>query len=49
MLASMKFHINEIFTGLVGVAFIVGSLWSSVRYKKRQAEFEVREPAKELA
>jgi hypothetical protein len=49
MLASMKFHINEIFTGLVGVAFIVGSLWSSVRYKKRQAEFEVRESVKELA
>ena len=38
MLASMKFHIPEIFTGLVGVAFIVASLWSSVRYRKQQAE-----------
>ncbi|AVR95498.1 DUF475 domain-containing protein [Pseudoduganella armeniaca] len=37
MLASMKFHIPEIFTGLVGVAFIVASLWSSVRYRKQQA------------
>ncbi len=36
MLASMKFHISEIFTGLVGVAFIVASLWSSVRHKKLQ-------------
>jgi hypothetical protein len=37
MLASMKFHIPEIFTGLIGVAFIVASLWSSVRYRKQQA------------
>jgi hypothetical protein len=37
MLASIKFHIPEIFTGLIGVAFIVASLWSSVRYKKQQA------------
>ncbi|MGZ3183571.1 MAG: DUF475 domain-containing protein [Telluria sp.] len=37
MLASMKFHIPELFTGLVGVAFIVASLWSSIRYKKQQA------------
>ncbi|MET3132411.1 hypothetical protein AAKU55_002683 [Oxalobacteraceae bacterium GrIS 1.11] len=36
MLASMKFHIPEIFTGLVGVAFIAASLWSSVRYKRLQ-------------
>jgi hypothetical protein len=49
MLASMKFHINEIFTGLVGVAFIVASLWSSVRYRKQQQALEVRVPAKELA
>lgn len=35
MLASMKFHIPEIFTGLVGVAFIVASLWSSVRYNRQ--------------
>jgi len=36
MLASMKFHIPEIFTGLIGVAFIVASLWSSVRHKKKE-------------
>jgi len=36
MLASMKFHISEIFTGLVGVAFIMASLWSSVIYKRKQ-------------
>ena len=36
MLASMKFHISEIFTGLIGVAFIVASLWSSLRHKKLQ-------------
>jgi hypothetical protein len=36
MLASMKFHIPEIFTGLIGVAFILASLWSSLRYNKEQ-------------
>jgi hypothetical protein len=36
MLASMKFHIPEIFTGLIGVAFIGASLWSSVRHKRQQ-------------
>jgi hypothetical protein len=36
MLASMKFHIPELFTGLIGVAFIVASLWSSIRHKKQQ-------------
>jgi len=36
MLASIKFHIPEIFTGLIGVAFIVASLWSSVRHNKQQ-------------
>lgn len=35
MLASMKFHIPEIFTGLVGVAFILAALWSSVLYKHK--------------
>jgi hypothetical protein len=34
MLASMKFHIPEVITGLIGVAFIVASLWSSIRHKK---------------
>jgi len=34
MFCSVKYHIPEWFTGLSGVAFIVVSLWSSVRYKK---------------
>ena len=37
MLASMKYHIPEIFTGLVGVAFIAASLWSSVRHRNRES------------
>ena len=37
MLASMKYHIPEIFTGLIGVAFIVASLWSSLRHRKQEA------------
>jgi hypothetical protein len=41
MLASMKFHIPELFTGLVGVAFIVASLWSSIRHKKEQQLLQV--------
>jgi uncharacterized protein len=40
MFASMKFHIPEIFTGLVGVAFIVASLWSSIKHKKVMASNE---------
>jgi hypothetical protein len=36
MLASMKFHVPELFTGLIGVAFILASLWSSLQYKKKQ-------------
>jgi hypothetical protein len=43
MLASIKFHIPELFTGLIGVAFIVASLWSSIRYKKQQQLLEVNE------
>lgn len=35
MLTSIRFHIPEIVTGLIGVAFIVASLWSSIQYKKR--------------
>ncbi len=34
MFASMKYHIPEIFTGLIGVAFIVASLWSSIKHKR---------------
>ena len=36
MLASMKFHVPEIFTGLIGVAFIAASVWSSVRHRRKQ-------------
>jgi hypothetical protein len=36
MFASVQYHIPEWFTGLSGVAFILVSLWSSVRYKKRE-------------
>ena len=39
MFASVEYHIPEWFTGLSGVAFILVSLWSSVRYRRRlQAE-----------
>lgn len=37
MFASMKFHIPEIITGIIGVAFILASLWSSIQHNKRQA------------
>jgi hypothetical protein len=35
MFASVEYEIPEWFTGLSGVAFILVSLWSSVRYRKR--------------
>lgn len=38
MLLSMKFHIPEILTGLIGVGFILLSLWSSIKYKKLTEE-----------
>jgi hypothetical protein len=41
MLASMKYHIPELFTGLVGVAFVAASLWSSVRHRKEQQLMQV--------
>ncbi len=34
MLFGMKFHVPEIFTGLIGIAFIVLSLYSSIKYKR---------------
>ena len=37
MLVSVKVHIPELITGLVGVAFIVAALWSSIRHKRMQA------------
>lgn len=36
MFVSIKWHVPEVFTGLVGVAFIVASLWSSIKYKRAQ-------------
>ena len=41
MLASMKYHVPELFTGLIGVAFIVASLWSSLRHRKQEAALKV--------
>lgn len=37
MFVSMKYHVPEIFTGLIGVAFIVASLWSSIHHKRKEA------------
>ncbi|MES2205368.1 MAG: DUF475 domain-containing protein [Pseudomonadota bacterium] len=34
MLASMKWHIPEVVTGVIGVAFIIISIISSIRYRK---------------
>lgn len=35
MLLSMKFHVPELVTGLIGVAFIGLSLFNSIQYRKR--------------
>jgi hypothetical protein len=35
MFSSVQYHIPEWFTGLSGVAFIIVSLWSSLRYKRQ--------------
>lgn len=35
MLLSMKFHVPELVTGLIGIAFIGLSLYNSIQYKKR--------------
>lgn len=40
MLISMVTPVSEIITGLIGVAFIVLSLWSSVRYRRRQSSLK---------
>lgn len=34
MFVSMKFHVPEIVTGLIGIAFIAASVWSSLHYRK---------------
>jgi hypothetical protein len=41
MLVSMKYHVPELFTGLIGVAFIMASLWSSVRHKRKYGAVQV--------
>lgn len=38
MLLSMQFHIPEIITGLIGIAFILASLWASVKYNRANAD-----------
>jgi hypothetical protein len=40
MFASVQYHIPEWFTGLSGLAFILVSLWSSIRYRRRLAAAE---------
>ncbi|RYE74705.1 MAG: DUF475 domain-containing protein, partial [Oxalobacteraceae bacterium] len=37
MFASVHYHIPEWFTGLSGLAFILVSLWSSIRHRRRLA------------
>lgn len=36
MLLSINFYIPEVLTGLIGVSFIVISVWSSIKYNKAQ-------------
>jgi hypothetical protein len=48
MFASVSYHIPEWFTGLSGVAFILVSIWSSVRYRKR-LELEQKHSGAEVA
>ena len=38
MFITMKFHVPEIITGLIGIAFIAASVWSSLHYRKTHAE-----------
>ncbi len=37
MLISMKFHVPEVITGLIGVAFIVASVIASINYRKKNS------------
>lgn len=37
MLVGTVHHVPEVLTGLIGVGFIVASVWSSVRYRRRLA------------
>ena len=45
MFANVHYHIPEWFTGLSGLAFIVVSLWSSIRHRKRAGLEEARDKA----
>ncbi|MBQ5948757.1 DUF475 domain-containing protein [Massilia sp. ST3] len=44
MFASVHYHIPEWFTGLSGLAFILVSVWSSVRYRRRMEAKEHKHP-----
>jgi hypothetical protein len=46
MFASVHYHIPEWFTGLSGLAFILVSLWSSVRYRRKIAAQEAQAAAR---
>ncbi len=37
MFIGMKFHVPELVTALIGVAFIVVSIWSSIQHRKRNS------------
>ncbi len=37
MLLSVKFHVPELITGLIGIAFIGLALWASLRHRKAEA------------
>lgn len=36
MLVSMKYHIPEVVTGMIGVGFILVALWSSIQFRKTE-------------
>jgi len=36
MFISIKYHVPEIVTGLIGIAFIAASVWSSLQFRKTQ-------------
>lgn len=38
LFVSIGYHVHEVVTGLVGVAFILAALWSSLRYNKHERE-----------
>lgn len=46
MFASVHYHIPEWFTGLSGLAFILVSLWSSIRYRRKIAAQEAEVAAR---